>query len=73
MPPFLDEAVARRLRAYAEGGGLLVLGPAVPDRNTRFEPLRAFEETSAQFPGLVLKRLSQAQIEKYQRPSARLR
>ncbi|MGH7441624.1 MAG: hypothetical protein ACREKE_03005, partial [bacterium] len=43
LPGFMDEALARRLRSYVEGGGLLVLGPAWPRLNTRFEPLKAFE------------------------------
>jgi len=43
LPAFVDENLARRLRRYAEEGGLLVLGPARPGLNTRFEPLRAFE------------------------------
>ncbi len=40
---YLDEAFARRLRGYVEGGGTLLLGPHVPALNSRFEPLQAFE------------------------------
>jgi hypothetical protein len=43
VPDFLDEGVGRRLLNYVEGGGLLVLGPALPAMNSRFEPLKAFE------------------------------
>ncbi len=53
IPGFCDEALARRLRSYAEGGGLLVVGPAWPRLNARFEPLRAFEGLDPQ-PGKPL-------------------
>jgi beta-galactosidase len=43
VPAFLDEGLARRLLSYVEGGGLLVLGPARPVLNSRFEALKAFE------------------------------
>jgi beta-galactosidase len=39
----LDEAYAKRLRAYVEGGGFLILGPELPALNTRFDKLQAFD------------------------------
>jgi beta-galactosidase len=53
VPDFLDEGVARRLLGYVEAGGLLVLGPALPAVNARFEPLKAFEGLNIE-PGKVL-------------------
>ena len=41
---FLEEGFAKRLRSYVEDGGQLVLGPALPGLNTRFEPLKAFDD-----------------------------
>lgn len=38
----LDEAFAKRLKAYVEGGGLLVLGPEWPQWNQRLEALAAW-------------------------------
>jgi hypothetical protein len=35
---FLDEALAARLLAYAERGGVVVVGPDLPDLNTRLLP-----------------------------------
>jgi beta-galactosidase len=43
LAPWCDEALARRLRAYVEEGGQLVVGPVWPRLNGRFEPLKAFE------------------------------
>jgi beta-galactosidase len=40
---FIDENLAKRLRAYVEEGGLLVLGPCLPGLNGRFETLKAFD------------------------------
>jgi beta-galactosidase len=50
---FLDEATARRLLAFAENGGLLVLGPQKPLLNQKLEPLKAFEDL-ALVPGKPL-------------------
>jgi beta-galactosidase len=44
LPPFIDEAFAKRLRGYVEEGGQLIVGPAWPSLNARFEPLRAWED-----------------------------
>jgi beta-galactosidase len=44
LSPFCDEALAKKLRAYAEEGGQLVVGPAWPRLNSRFEPLKAFAD-----------------------------
>lgn len=43
LAPYCDEGLARRLRAYAEEGGQLIVGPAWPALNARFEPLKALE------------------------------
>jgi beta-galactosidase len=53
MPAFVDENLARRLRHYAEEGGLLVLGPAKSSLNSRFEPLQAFADLALE-PGKPL-------------------
>ena len=34
---FMDEATQRKLAAYAEGGGKLILNPALPDKNLNME------------------------------------
>lgn len=43
LAPFVDEGLARRLKVYVEEGGQLIVGPAWPKLNSRFEPLRAWE------------------------------
>jgi beta-galactosidase len=44
LPKNLEEGTARRLRAYVEEGGQLILGPAWPSENGRGEPLKAWED-----------------------------
>jgi beta-galactosidase len=44
LPKALDEGSARRLRAYVEEGGQLILGPAWPTENSRGEALKAFDD-----------------------------
>jgi len=44
LPGALDEGGARRLRAYVEEGGQLILGPAWPLENTRGDALKAWED-----------------------------
>jgi hypothetical protein len=41
---FLDEAFAKRLRAFVESGGLLIVGPQLPVLNQRLEPLSVFKD-----------------------------
>ena len=43
LPSFIDEGLAKRLRGYVEEGGQLIVGPAWPSLNARFEPLKAWE------------------------------
>jgi beta-galactosidase len=43
---YLEESAAKRLRAFVESGGYLVLGPELPRLNGRFEPLQAFAGVS---------------------------
>jgi beta-galactosidase len=43
LAPFIDEGLARHLRSYVEEGGQLIVGPAWPARNARFEALKAFD------------------------------
>jgi hypothetical protein len=44
LPASLDEGTARRLRAYVEEGGQLIVGPAWPGENGRGETLKAWED-----------------------------
>jgi beta-galactosidase len=41
---YLDEAYAKRLKAFVESGGYLVLGPEIPKFNSRFEKLAAWAD-----------------------------
>ena len=45
---FLDEALAAKLLAYAEAGGVVVIGPQLPDLDPKFLPSVAFAELGVQ-------------------------
>lgn len=44
LAPFMDEALGRRLRTYVQEGGQLIVGPAWPKLNNRFDALKAWED-----------------------------
>jgi beta-galactosidase len=43
LAPYVDEGLARKLRTYVEEGGQLIVGPAWPKLNGRWEALKAFD------------------------------
>jgi hypothetical protein len=43
LAPYVDESLARKLRTYMEEGGQLIVGPAWPKLNGRWEALKAFD------------------------------